>query len=371
MKIGFDAKRFFHNATGLGNYSRDLIRIMSCFYPQNNYFLYNPKPKSIDRTFIDGKIIVEKLFSGNRLFANLWRLFFIKNELIQDKIDIFHGLSGEIPVGLKSTNIKTIVTIHDVIFLRYPKLYFFIDRKIYFWKFRYAANNADVVIAISEQTKRDIIDFLKISPNKIIVIYQGCSAVFKKTATIEEMNLVQEKYQLPQKFILNVGTIEERKNIFSVVKAIQNTDIKLVIVGKKTKYYQQISAFLVEKEMQNQVIFLENIPLNELSWLYQLATIFVYPSVFEGFGIPIIEALYSKTPVISSGGSCFAEAGGKDSIYVAINDLATLKAEILTLWNDASKRKAQAEKGFEYVQKFDDELLANQWNMVYKNLIDE
>ena len=246
MKIGFDAKRFFHNSTGLGNYSRDLIRIMSCFYPQNNYLLYNPKPKSIDRIFIDGKIIVEKLFSRNRLFANFWRLFFIKNQFLNDKIDIFHGLSGEIPLGMKSLNIKTIVTIHDLIFLRYPKLYFFIDRIIYFWKFRYAAKNADLVIAISEQTKQDIIDFLKISPSKITVIYQGCSAVFKEIATIEKLNLVQKKYQLPQKFILNVGTIEERKNIFSVVKAIQNTDVKLVIVGKKTKYYQQISAFLAE-----------------------------------------------------------------------------------------------------------------------------
>ena len=124
-----------------------------------------------------------------------------------------------------------------------------------------------------------------------------------------------------------------KKNIFSVVKAIQNTDIKLVIVGKKTNYYKEIYAFLLANNMQNEVVFLENIPLIELSWLYQLATIFVYPSVFEGFGIPIIEALYSKTPVISSVGSCFAEAGGKDSIYVKINNIEGLKVEILNLWN--------------------------------------
>ena len=130
MKIGYDGKRFFHNATGLGNYSRDLIRIMAKFNPENQYLLYNTALKKINRISIDGTTIQEKLYSGVRFLSGFWRFSSIKKELIKDKIDIYHGLSGEIPIGLKKIKIKSIVTIHDLIFVRYPKINFSIKIKI-------------------------------------------------------------------------------------------------------------------------------------------------------------------------------------------------------------------------------------------------
>ena len=158
MKIGYEAKRIFHNKTGLGNYSRDLIRILSTYYPDNTYFLYNPKP-SEKNLFNSEKTNIKECLpksSFYKMFYNLWRQKAIVGDIVADDIQIYHGLSGEIPLGINRTKIKTIVTIHDLIFLRYPELYPFLDRIIYRVKFYSACKNADTIIAISEETKKDM-----------------------------------------------------------------------------------------------------------------------------------------------------------------------------------------------------------------------
>jgi glycosyltransferase involved in cell wall biosynthesis len=124
-------------------------------------------------------------------------------------------------------------------------------------------------------------DYFGIKAEKIKVIYQGCAPVFKEECSEVELTLVKEKYNLPDVFLLNVGTIEERKNILTVIQAINKTDIKLVIIGKKSNYYKTISNYISENSMSNQVIFLENVPLKDLSIIYRLAKIFTYPSIFK------------------------------------------------------------------------------------------
>jgi glycosyltransferase involved in cell wall biosynthesis len=371
MILGFDAKRFFHNKTGLGNYSRDLIRILAQYYPENSYLLYNPKPKKIDRIPIDGKIIIEHLPQTKKdsKLSSLWRLFSVCSQIKKDKVEIYHGLSGEIPIGLNNSGVKTLVTIHDLIFMRYPNLYSYFDRKIHYYKFKYAANKADLVIAISEQTKTDIVTYLKINPDKIKVIYQGCAPVFKENIPSEFIELTRKKYQLPTHFILNVGTIEKRKNVLSVIKAIKEIDNQLVIIGKKTAYFTEINTYILENNLQNKVIFLENVELKELASIYRMATVFIYPSVFEGFGIPIIEALYSKTPVITSKGGCFSEAGGENSIYIDPLNPEELRIELSELLVNSEKRVVMQQKGFEFVQKFNDEIIAQNWIETYYKII--
>lgn len=371
MKIGYEAKRVFHNKTGLGNYSRDLIRILANFYPDNEYYLYNPKSNKEKLFSVPNPMVVEKLPATPfyQKFYNIWRQKGIVNDLVNDQVTIFHGLSGEIPNGLRAKNIKSVVTIHDLIFMRYPKLYSFWDRKIHFHKFLKAAKNADLVIAISEQTKKDIITFLKIPESKIQVIYQGCQSVFKQQYTAEELEMLQKKFHLPSKFLLNVGTIEERKNAFSIVKAIKGTDIPLVLVGKETEYSKQIQSYCKENKLENQVYFLKGLSSTELAMMYQLATVFIYPSIFEGFGIPIIEALFSKTPVITTNSGVFPEAGGPSSIYVEPYAIEEMQSQILKLWNAEELRKEMAEKGFEFVQKFNDKVIAQQIMDAYKGLL--
>ncbi|GEJ44061.1 glycosyltransferase family 1 protein [Chryseobacterium sp. ON_d1] len=365
MKIAFDAKRFFHNTSGLGNYSRDLVRILSEYEPENEYLLLN-KNKS-ER----GKEILERsnvhFIETSR--GNLSRQLKMGKDAQKQDADIFHGLSGELPLKWDQKPIKKVVTIHDLIFVRYPQYYSFFDRKIHFWKFKKAADAADKIIAISEQTKRDIIQYLKVPENKIEVIYQGCHHAFKEQQSPDLIQAVKEKFKLPERFVLNVGTIEERKNLLNVVKAISGTEIPLVVVGRRTKYYQKIERFLKKNKMEKQVLFLEGVSMDELAAIYKLADIFVYPSFFEGFGIPVIEALFSKTVVVTSNTSCLPEAGGKDSVYVNPDNDLDIRAKLKFLWENESERKRREEKGFEFVQKFNDEPIARELMNFYQKLI--
>jgi glycosyltransferase involved in cell wall biosynthesis len=372
MKIGFDAKRIYHNATGLGNYSRDMVCVMSRYYTEALFYLYNPKSKKIDR--LENRPNVFEVNPDSRFwrnFSSIWRQGPIVKQLLNDNIELFHGLSGEVPRGLKSANIKSVVTIHDLIFVRYPALYKYMDRKIHFKKFSFAAKQSDVIIAISEQTKRDIVDFLKIDPNKIVVIYQGCHKFFKEKPSDLFKKQVKEKYKLPDRFILSVGTIEERKNLLTTVKAVKDIDEKLIVIGGKTKYYETVKKYIAENEMENKVIFLENVDLKELVCIYQMSSLFVYPSLFEGFGIPIIEALYSKTPVITSKGGCFSEAAGPNSFYVDSLNEVELRDKIVEILSNDDLANEMKEKGYQFVQKFNDSVIANEIMNVYKEVIDE
>lgn len=363
MKIAYDAKRFFNNASGLGNYSRDLVRILATFYPENQYFLLNKNTSERGKAILNfPNVSFVKTSSGK--FA---RQFKMGKDAQNINADIFHGLSGELPLKWKEKPIKKIVTIHDLIFERFPEYYSWFDRKIHFWKFKKAANNSDVIIAISEQTKRDIIQYLKVPASKIKVVYQGCHQAFKEFIFPEFLNQTKEKYNLPERFILNVGTIEERKNLLNVIKALKDTTIPLVVVGKKQKKYFQ----KIEKEIRKngvEVQFLENVSMNELAAIYRLADIFIYPSLFEGFGIPVIEALFSGTPVITTNVSCLPEAGGKNSTYVNPLSVEDIRSKVLHLWENESERKRRREKSFDFVQKFSDENIAEELMRVYKSL---
>jgi glycosyltransferase involved in cell wall biosynthesis len=371
MIVGFDAKRFFHNKTGLGNYSRDLVRILAMYYPENTYLLYNPNPAKSSPIFLDGEIIQEKIpiKKKDKIFSSFWRLFKIVPEIKADKVTIYHGLSGEIPIGLHKNGPKIIVTIHDLIFIHYPELYSFFDRKIHYLKFKYAAKNSDLIIAISEQTKKDIIYFFKIKPEKIKVIYQGCAPIFKEEIELDFIEMVKNKYRLPSKFILNVGTIEKRKNILSVIKSIRNIDIHLVVIGKKTIYFKEIKEYISENGIEAKIIFLENVDIKELAVIYRLAKIFIYPSIFEGFGIPIIEALYSRTPVITTEGGCFKEAGGENSIYIDTRNINEIENCIKNLLNEPEKQEMMKIAGFKFVQKFNDNQIAKDIILCYDDII--
>ncbi len=369
MRIGFDAKRYFLNKTGLGNYSRDLVRILEKYVPQNDYIKYTTKTGSY---IIDHPEIAQttRLPEGfiNTTWPNLWRNRRIVQDLKKDQIDIFHGLSGEIPLGLAKTGIKSIVTIHDLIFMRHPELYHPIDRWIYKKKFRHACEASDRIIAISECTKNDIIDLFHIAEEKIDVVYQGCHEAFKATKSDDQKRAIREKLGLPKELLLNVGTIEPRKNIFPVVKAIKDTDIPLVVVGKPTKYQQEIAEYIVENKMENRVYFLQGLHMEELAVLYAAATIFIYPSIYEGFGIPIIEALYSGTPGITSEMGVFPEAGGPSSCYINPMDISQIHQAITSLLADSSKRQQMREQGLAFVQKFNDDRVAQQMSAIYTSL---
>lgn len=365
MKIAYDAKRLFHNPSGLGNYARDIVRILATRKPENQYILLN-KNKSGKVNHILSLPNVTFVPTTKGKFS---RQLNMGKDAQNFGADIFHGLSGEIPLRWNQKPIKKIVTIHDVIFERYPEYYSWIERKIHFWKFKKSAHSSDRIVAISEQTKDDVIHFLKVKEEKIDVVYQGCHASFKEKPTEEFLNQVKGKFNLPERFLLNVGTVEDRKNLLNVVKALKDTNIPLVVVGsrKNKKYVRKIDKLVSLSGVE--VSFLSNVSMEELASIYRLADVFIYPSFFEGFGIPVIEALFSETVVITSNTSCLPEAGGPDSVYVNPESVEDIKAKILFLWENKSERNRRAEKGLQFVQKFNDEVIADEMMKVYESLI--
>ncbi|QNK62111.1 glycosyltransferase family 4 protein [Pedobacter sp. PAMC26386] len=371
MNIGFDGKRAANNLTGLGNYSRSLVLQLSEFFPQNQYFVYSPKVKSHQQiSSFFGKENIHLILPDQSSSSILWRSLRIKRQLAKNNIVIYHGLSNEIPIGMPSS-IHTIVTIHDLIFLRFPQYYKFIDRLIYNFKSKYACQHADHIIAISEQTKKDITEYYNIDPSKIEVLYQTCDDSFKQIIQGELKGAIRKKYNLPQKYILNVGTIEPRKNLLALIQALPAIDpaYKLVVVGKKQTYAQKVGAEIERLDLTERVIFLKDIPFSDLPSIYQLATVFVYPSFYEGFGIPIIEALYGRIPVVSATGSCLEEAGGPFSLYVDPNDTVALAKAINLVLTDQALAERMKEEGLKYAQKFNTSTLASQLMDSYRNMI--
>lgn len=365
MKIAFDGKRFFHNSSGLGNYSRDLVRILSTYEPENQYLLLNTIQTEKGKEILESEN-VNFVPTSKGAFA---RQFQMGKDAQNEGVDIFHGLSGELPLKWDEQPIKKIVTVHDLIFLRFPQYYPFFERKIHLWKFKIATAQAELVIAISEQTKRDIIHYLNVPEEKIRVVYQGCHQAFKENQSEEFLNSVKAKFNLPERFILNVGTIEARKNLMNIVKAINGTEIPLVVIGRKTKHFSKIKKFLKKNKLEGQIHFLENVSMDELAAIYKLADIFVYPSFFEGFGIPVIEALFSGTPVITSNLSSLPEAGGENSVYIDPNIFEDIKAKINFLWDNESERVRRAEKGLQFVQKFNDENISKHVISMYQDVL--
>ncbi|HET9823815.1 MAG TPA: glycosyltransferase family 1 protein [Chitinophagaceae bacterium] len=383
MNIGFDAKRAYHNQTGLGHYSRTLIHSLSECYPDHDYFLFNPKPSSLF-CFEEENIheVLPHRFPST-FFRSAWRSSWIKKDLEKLSIDLYHGLSHEIPIGIQKTRIKSVVTLHDLIHERYPEQYSPIDVKIYRKKFRHACQNANKIIAISEQTKEDIIRFYGTPPAKITVSYQSCNPSFGNVLTEAQKKIVQLKYGLPPKFFLYVGSVIERKNLMGVCKAIfilrNEMTIPLVIIGDGRKYKQQVKDFVKQNNLEKKIIFLSDQPTarssktfrnaEDFPAIYQSAVAMIYPSFFEGFGIPVLESLWSRLPVITSRHSSLPEVGGDAAYYVDPQRAEEIAEGMRKICGDGELANDLKEKGVRQAHKFTRQICAERVMNVYRALM--
>lgn len=371
MRIGYDAKRLFCNHRGLGNYSRDLIRILNLYYPENLYDLYTPKIKIDFPVNPQNTKIIQPSGIYKLLPSSIWRSVGIKSDIRRSGDDIFHGLSQELPIGIEKLPIKKVITFHDAIFIRYPELYPSTYRKIFTLKNMKSCRIADRIIAISEQSKQDAIEFFKADAAKVEVVYQGCNNIFRQKATKEGKERVKTKYNLPADYMLFVGAIEPRKNIATILQAIsqEKIDIPLVVIGRQTDYTKELHKQAEDLNIQARVQFLHQVETNDLPAIYQLAQLFIYPSIFEGFGIPVLEALCSETPVITSTGSCFEETGGKNSLYVNPQDAEEIGVTLRRVLSDSNLRETMKKEGLLYSQKFTDDKIAQNLMSAYQKLL--
>ncbi|MBV8253420.1 MAG: glycosyltransferase family 4 protein [Chitinophaga sp.] len=376
MKIGFDAKRAFQNNTGLGNYSRSLIDSLVLGYPENDYYLFAPRETTMYKwqNHTDLHLVTpEKAI--HRWFKSAWRSRFVVDELVNTGIDIYHGLSHEIPFGIHNSGVKSVVTMHDLIFERYPSQYNPIDVITYRRKARYACEYADRVVAISEQTKQDLITYYKTPADKIDVVYQSCDPSFAQIHSQEDIQALRTRYQLPAQYFLYVGSLIERKNLLNIVTAMHtlrgSDKLPLVVLGSGSAYKKKVQSWLAANNMTDQVIFLNErgrLANAELPLLYQGAAALVYPSLFEGFGIPILEALWSGTPVITSTGSCFGETAGPAAFYVDPLDTASIAGAMRQVLHQPALVEELRKKGWQHAQRFTAEKCAAAMMNVYYKL---
>lgn len=307
MRIGIDAKRIFLNDTGLGTYGRNLINGLNQIENRNEYVLYSTrKSKRLNLSVLNKSFTT--FFSSAKIKA-FWRSYSILDNLKKDEIALYHGLSSELPFSLKKqTTIKRVVDIHDLLFLRFPDFYSITDRKMFELKTKFACDIADKIIATSLATKEDIIKHYNIESEKIEVVYQSCDDAFFETVAAKERKNIRKKYKLPEEYILCVGTIQERKNQKQILEALKlsKTKIPLVLVGSGKKYKDELVDFAKKNDL---VLFIPDkfVKNEDLPAVYQMAKIFVFPGLYEGFGIPVLEAMASKTPVITSLNTSMAE----------------------------------------------------------------
>ena len=373
--IGFDAKRANANRTGLGNYSRFVIDALASTSYEAQWRMYIPRRKSnpeydalLDYPRVTTHLPQKKAW---RRLASLWRTRAMTGDLQRDGVQLFHRLSNELPVGLDKAGIRSVVTIHDLIFLRYPQFYKPADRAIYTWKFHRACRYADKIVAVSECTKRDIVDFFGIDPSKIEVIYQGCDEMFAQEITEADTIRVRQEYNLPLRYMITVGTLESRKNLREAVEALLYlpADMHLVAVGRATPYTEEVMRYAAQQGLTSRIHLLHKVAYHDLPALYKRAEAMVYPSYFEGFGIPIIEAMSVGIPVVAATGSCLEEAGGPGSLYVSPDDAEALAAAVSRILNDKELAAEMAVQGKEYVQRFSKEVIASQLLSLYDSLL--
>ena len=369
MKVGFDAKRAYLNTRGLGTYSRSILESVQKYFPCNQYYLY--KPKGGRQVWDDRTGFTVR---DNGLTPGVyWRIFGIGSEIIKDRLDIYHGLSNELPVFLPSKTTKNVVTIHDVIWWKHPEFYPLIDKQIYKWKTLKALANADHIIAVSENTRLDLIDLFPDAGNKISVVHPPCGEVFYRKKSAADLQVIRKNFDLPNKFILYVGSLNRNKGVDSLIIMLSQMEssLNLVIVGEGS---EKVSLFELSKKhkVAKQVYWLNksrNPNQIELSSIYQMAMATILPSHYEGFGLPIIESLASRTPVITANHSSLPEAAGPGAVYIKSNNPDELSAAIETVLSDSQLYDQLLDDGYEHALRFKSQLKITELMQLYEDLV--
>jgi glycosyltransferase involved in cell wall biosynthesis len=339
------------------------------FYPEKDYILFTPEVS--ERLFenIQRFKVVSPQNRVAKKLKSLWRSLFLVPHLKRYEVDLFHGLSNELPKGIHKSGIPSVVTIHDLVFMRYPEFYQPLDRKIYFKKVKYACHAADKIIAISRQTRSDIETFFHVPPERVEMIYQPVASVFFEKQNISAL---AAEYQLPEKYILNVGTLEPRKNQLALLQAIHSVKqtVPLIFVGKPTVAYEaEMNRFIVENGMEDQVKFLRNVPESDLAGLYQAATLSVYISVFEGFGLPVIESMACGCPVLTSSVSVLPETAGDAGMLCDPSKIDDIAEKVTLLLENETLRKDLAKKGSERAGHFHPKAYAKKMIDLYNEIL--
>lgn len=369
LSLGFDAKRALYNTSGLGNYARTLLGNLAALSPEHQYHLYAPdrKDSGVNPRIAAFQHPSQHLHLDRRLGANLHRTLGMRSQVLRDRVQVYHGLSNEIPLDLVGSGVQTILTVHDLLFMDLPLTYPWLDRQIYRFKTQSGLAKADRVVAISQTTRDRLVHYFPQIQNRVEVIYQPCAPDYYQDPWAQPTahpSIPEEPYWL------YVGNIEARKNLRGILKALRalpsSERLPLVIIGRggaeALACRQMGSAWGLDLRWMAQ-------PNGSLRPWYQRATALVYPSIAEGFGLPVAEALLSGCPVVTSENTSMAEFSGSHAILVNPNDTDSLvmglqqsqAAEYASL--ESRQRARQS-----ILQLLDPSLLTQKWLDLYQQM---
>ena len=371
MRICVDISPAIYRRAGIGRYTQELMRAL-----RNQNHDIEITPFSVEPTDIKHETNLDKLPRIQKRTSNkLWRLNVMGahlSRLCQDKlfqgIDIFHATDNVLPL---LTGTKSVFTLHDLAFRLYPETHTVYNR----WFLRIMMprflKSTEGIIAVSNSTKRDAEYFYKVSSGKVHVVYPGVGSQFKPVLDQNKLAFMRRTYGLPERYILYVGSIEPRKNLIRLFEAfghVNQADIRLVIAGRKGWRYRAIFEHLGTLGLEEKVIFTGFVPDDNLPALYSNAVAFVFPSLYEGFGLPILEAMACGTPVVSSNTSSLPEAAGEAAILIAPQDVQGWVDAINNLSCNPQLREELRQKGLRRVKDFSWDLAAEKTLSIYHEI---
>jgi len=372
MRICLDISPAVHHRAGLGRYTQELVTALMTIDTENEYVAFYNRPSEAQ--------VDPPLDRLPHLTTNLpnkpWRMSVLLAQFMhlpQDRlfpgVDLFHATDHLLP---RLSQVKSVFTLHDLVFRFYPETHMPLNRWFLTLMMPRFLQAADAVIAVSECTKRDAIRLYGVDESKIRVIYEGVNPRFR-LATPEAISAVRQNHNLPEHFILSVGTIEPRKNLNTLLAAYRalrhrGAEFKLVIVGKKGWLYQGFFRMLHELGLEDEVIFPGFVPDDDLPALYSAADLFVFPSLYEGFGLPLLEAMACGTPVVTSDVSSLPEIVGDAAITVDPHNAEELAEAILRILEDPVLRARLQNKGLARAKIFSWEDTAKRTLEIYEEV---
>lgn len=378
MKIGIDCRTILDpksgEAAGVGHYTYNLVKQLLEIDQENKYVLFFDKGIGDAGSFKRKKTEI-KFFPYREYkkflpvaYSHLLIASFIKRE----NLDVFHSPASTIPLAYSQ---NSIVTIHDLAIYKNPEWFpkQFFSTKVSVPR---SLEKAKKIIAVSECTKKDLIEILKISADKIEVVLNGVEKrddIDNKDP--EDKEKIKKKFDIKQNFILFIGTIQPRKNIAGLITAfdkLRNTsifnDYQVVIAGKKGWNYKSVFEKVRNKALTKKVLFTDYVSREDKIRLLNAASVFCFPSFYEGFGLSILEAMQQGTPVITSNISSTKEIGEGASLLINPYETTAIAQALKKVLTDNNLRKSLIQKGYSHVKKFSWKKCAQETLKIYKNI---
>jgi glycosyltransferase involved in cell wall biosynthesis len=370
MRIGLVTNSIDEQSGGVATYASELIRNLNAIDEENDYILIHHTPSDHSIYHRNQDIIIKSYSPYYK--GTIWKLVNAPLKLRKGcNLDVVHDLNGIGPLSYRMP-FQKVVTIHDLIPIIYPTTFNLPNALTHRLLLPKTLHRADKIITVSSNTKKDIMNIYDIPEEKITTIYNAVSEHFK-IATEQEILDLREKYSLNFPFILFVGTLEPRKNIPSLLKAFKilsrkEPGLKLVIAGKRGWKYKEIFQLISSLEIGSDVRYLQYIDQNDLPVLYSAAEVFVYPSLYEGFGLPPLEAMACGCPVVTSNVSSMPEVTGNAALLIDPTDVEAISDSVHLLLSDDNLKGKMIKNGLTNVKRFSWHQCAKETRAVYEEL---